>query len=198
VVAYLSLEMDVVELKYIFQHQAQVFKQQGLWNQNMYIISPDIDSNLQGFEKTLAKINPDVLIIDSISELATDDLNETESRTIMKWMKKIRKVYNIGIIAVHHNRKASDTNKKPRKLGDLYGSFIFAKNSETVASLWHEEGRTGLELDLLKARFAEKRTINLNRTTSLTYEVVATTKEVTSDSNGPEPVKSGTIALNFN
>jgi archaellum biogenesis ATPase FlaH len=198
VVAYLSLEMDVVELKYIFQHQSQVFKQQGLWNQNMYIISPDIDSNLQGFEKTLAKINPDVLIIDSISELATDDLNETESRTIMKWMKKIRKVYNIGIIAVHHNRKASDTNKKPRKLGDLYGSFIFAKNSETVASLWHEEGRTGLELDLLKARFAEKRTINLNRTTSLTFEVVATTKEVTSDSNGPEPVKSGTIALNFN
>jgi hypothetical protein len=198
VVAYLSLEMDVVELKYIFQHQAQVFKQQGLWNQNMYIISPDIDSDMKGFEKTLAKINPDVLIIDSISELATDDLNETESRTIMKWMKKIRKVYNIGIIAVHHNRKASDTNKKPRKLGDLYGSFIFAKNSETVASLWHEEGRTGLELDLLKARFSEKRTINLNRTTSLTFEVATTIKEVTSDSNGPEPVKSGTIALNFN
>jgi archaellum biogenesis ATPase FlaH len=198
VVAYLSLEMDVVELKYIFQHQSQVFKQQGLWNQNMYIISPDIDSDMKGFEKTLKKINPDVLIIDSISELATDDLNETESRTIMKWMKKIRKVYNIAIIAVHHNRKASDTNKKPRKLGDLYGSFIFAKNSETVASLWHEDGRMGLELDLLKARFAEKRTINLIRTTSLTFELATPAKEVTSDSNGPEPVKSGTIDLNFN
>jgi archaellum biogenesis ATPase FlaH len=178
-VMYLSLEMDVVELKYIFKHQAEVFKEHGLWNANMYIVSPDIDSDMRGFEKTLIKIQPDVLIIDSISELATDDLTETESRTIMKWMKKIRKVHNVAIIAIHHNRKASDTNKKPRKLGDLYGSFIFAKNSETVMSLWHEEGRIGLELDLLKARFTEKKTFNLLRTTHLTFDL-----------NNPQEVKT--------
>lgn len=196
-VAYLSLEMDVVELKYIFVHQAEVFKQQGLWNANTFIIAPDIDSNLKGFEKTLAKINPDVLIIDSIVELATDDLNETESKAIMKWMKKVRKVYNIAIIAVHHNRKASDSNKKPRRLGDLYGSFIFAKNSETVMSLWHEEGRMGLELDILKARFSQKRTINLLRTAHLTYDTVITVKEVTSDSNESGTTKPGTISFKF-
>ena len=195
-VAYLSLEMDVVELKYIFKHQAAVFKEQGLWNANMYVISPDIDADMRGFEKTLIKINPDVLIIDSISELATDDLTETESRTIMKWMKKIRKVHNVAIIAVHHNRKASDTNKKPRKLGDLYGSFIFAKNSETVASLWHEEGRTGLELDLLKARFTEKKTFNLTRTAHLTYELTIVTQEVKADVN-IELGKSGPGTFTF-
>jgi archaellum biogenesis ATPase FlaH len=198
VVAYLSLEMDVVELKYIFEHQAVGFKEHGLWNQNLYVISPDIDSDLRGFEKTLAKINPDVLIIDSISELATDDLTESEAKTIMKWMKKIRKVYNIAIIAIHHNRKASDTNKKPRKLGDLYGSFIFAKNSETVASLWHEDGRTGLELDLLKARFSEKRTINLTRTSHLTFEVNKMQEVKKNDSNEPAGAKPGTISLDFN
>jgi archaellum biogenesis ATPase FlaH len=196
-VAFLSLEMDVVELKYIFKHQAVDFKNQGLWNANTFIISPDIDSDMRGFEKTLIKINPDVLVIDSISELATDDLTETESRTIMKWMKKIRKVHNIAIIAIHHNRKASDTNKKPRKLADLYGSFIFAKNSETVASLWHEEGRIGLELDLLKARFSEKRTINLLRTAHLTFDVVTTVKEVISDSRDTGETKPGTITFNF-
>ena len=196
-VAFLSLEMDVVELKYIFKHQAEVYKLQGLWNTNTFIISPDIDSDMRGFEKTLIKINPDVLIIDSISELATDDLTESESRVIMKWMKKIRKVHNVAIIAIHHNRKASDTNKKPRKLGDLYGSFIFAKNSETVMSLWHEEGRIGLELDILKARFTEKKTFNLLRTSHLTFDL-----------NKPEEVKEnvdiklgesgpGTISFDF-
>lgn len=196
-VAYMSLEMDAVELKYIFEHQAVDFKMQGLWNQNMFIIAPDIDSDLRGFEKTLAKINPDVLIIDSISELATDDLTESEAKSIMKWMKRIRKVYNIAIIAIHHNRKASDTNKKPRKLGDLYGSFIFAKNSETVASLWHEEGRMGLELDLLKARFSEKKTFNLTRSSHLTFSVnkLPEVKIASTESNG---VKPGSISLDFN
>lgn len=199
-VAFLSLEMDVVELKYIFKLQAVDFKQQGLWNTNTFIISPDIDSDMRGFEKTLVKINPDVLIIDSITELATGDMTETEAKTIMTWMKKIRKVHNIAIIAIHHNRKASDTNKKPRKLGDLYGSFIFAKNAETVASLWHEEGRIGLELDLLKARFSLKKTFNLLRTPHLTFDVVLTTqaKEVADDSGDTGEVESGKIALNFN
>jgi len=199
-VAFLTLEMDVVELKYIFKHQAVEFKEHGLWNENLFVISPDLDSDMRAFEKTLIKINPDVLIIDSISELATGDMTESEAKTIMAWMKKIRKMYDIAIIAIHHNRKASDTNKKPRKLGDLYGSFVFAKNSETVLSLWHEEGRTGLELDILKARFSERKTINLLRTSHLTFDVNTpqTNKEVIIDvSTGSEPAKSGTIALNF-
>jgi nucleoside-triphosphatase THEP1 len=199
-VAFLSLEMDVVELKYIFKHQAVEFKQHGLWNTNLFVISPDIDSDMRAFEKTLIKINPDVLIIDSISELATGDMTESEAKTIMSWMKKIRKMYEIAIIAIHHNRKASDTNKKPRKLGDLYGSFVFAKNSETVVSLWHEEGRTGLELDILKARFSERKTINLIRTPHLTFDINNPNKEgVTIDvSSEPRTAKPGTIDLNFN
>lgn len=172
-VAFLSLEMDVTELKYIFAHQTKAFEHQKEWNENCFIISPDIDADMRMFEKTLKEINPDVLIIDSISELATEDLKEAEARTINRWIKKIRKTYSVGIIAIHHNRKPGEGNKKPNKLGDLYGSFLFAKASDSVISMWEEEGRDLIELDELKNRFGKKKTYRLKRTENLTFSTEA-------------------------
>lgn len=192
-VVFLSLEMDVTELKYIFAHQANDFKEHGLWNENLYVISPDIDANLGTFEKTLKDINPDVLIIDSVSELATDDLTEKEAREIMRWMKKIRKKYTVGVVAIHHNRKASDANKKPKKLGDLYGSYLFAKATETVLSMWQEEGRDLIELDALKVRFSRKESYRLKRSENLTFSTEANF----SVSIGPSTTEPGKTILNF-
>jgi archaellum biogenesis ATPase FlaH len=169
-VAVISLEMDVVELKYIFEKQASDFVEKKTWNENVRIYSFD-DGTLQAYEKVIQESKPDVVIIDSLSEMATEDLKETEARAIMKWFKKMRRTYGCAFIVIHHNRKANDSNKKPRKLSDLYGSFIFAKLSETVVSLWQDEGKDYLELDMLKARFDRSVSISITRSPNLTFSL---------------------------
>lgn len=171
-VAILSLEMDVIELQYIYKHHSLGFQNHELWNQNCFIIAPDIEGDLRSTTKTLQDIKPNILIIDSISELATEDLaSESEAREVMKWMKYTRKSLNLAIMAIHHNRKASDANKKPRKLSDLYGSYLFAKATDTVFSLWKEEGRDFEELDTLKCRYDRPYSFNLERSPHLTFEM---------------------------
>lgn len=170
---FLSLEMDVFEIKYFLAQQSKDYEAKELWNSNVAVIAPDIDDSMSGFEKTLKELNLDILFIDSISEMATEDLDLPESKKIVKWIRRASKVHNLAVIAIHHNRKASDANKKPRKLSDLYGSFIFAKASDTVLSLWHEEGRELIELDPLKARYTQKKEYRLKRSSNLTYSFEA-------------------------
>jgi archaellum biogenesis ATPase FlaH len=167
-VAFLSLEMDILELKYIFEHQAREFKATELWDKNTKVFVYD-EGTFKAYEKTIKDNKPDVIVIDSLSELATEDLKEGEAREIMRWFKRMRRTYGCAIIVIHHNRKASDANKKPRKLSDLYGSFIFAKLSETVISLWQDEGKDYLELDTLKTRFGKSERIRLTRSKNLVF-----------------------------
>lgn len=177
-VGFLSLEMDVIEAKYIFVAQNGDFgkrKTVELWNQNLKVFAPEEEgSSFGAYEKILKDFRPQVLIIDSLSELATDDLKEAEARSIMRWIKRMSKEYECGIILIHHNRKASDGNKKPRKLSDLYGSYIFAKTVSTVISLWEEDKKEYLEIDALKVRFGSKKqdTSKIKRTPHLTFEEV--------------------------
>lgn len=193
-VGFLSLEMDVVELKYIFEHQAKAFDSKNLWNSNLFVLSPDLDQGLDMFVKTIEDLNPDVIFIDSLSELATDDLKESEARQIVRELKRIRKTCNVGLVLIHHNRKASDGNKKPRKLGDLYGSYIFGKATDAVYSLWQEDPeRNVLELDALKVRFGKQSGFKIKRTEHLTFELVSgDTTNVTT----VEPT-TGTVSLKF-
>lgn len=175
-VGVLSLEMEVVELKYILARQASGYDNLTLWDSNTKVFTYE-EGSLGAYEKTIEKHRPDVLIIDSLSELANDDLAESEARKIMRWLKKMRRLYDCSMIVIHHNRKASDTNKKPRKLSDLYGSFIFAKLSETVISLWAEEGSNLIELDTLKTRFGRTEHIKLKRDDNLVFHEQKATVE---------------------
>ena len=186
-VAVISLEMDVVELKYIFEKQAKDFDNLELWNANVRIYSFD-EGSLTAFERVLQESKPNIVIIDSLSEMSNEDLKEAEARAIMRWFKKMRRTYGCAFIVIHHNRKANDNNKKPRKLSDLYGSFVFAKLSETVVSLWQDEGKTVIELDVLKARFGDKPTTSLLRTENLTFRLVESGEKVDAGNTTGNPL----------
>lgn len=186
-VAVISLEMDVVELKYIFEKQAKDFELKELWNENVRIYSFD-EGSLTAFERVLQESKPNIVIIDSLSEMSNEDLKEAEARAIMRWFKKMRRTYGCAFIVIHHNRKANDNNKKPRKLSDLYGSFVFAKLSETVVSLWQDEGKTVIELDVLKARFGDKPTTSLLRTENLTFRLVESGDKVDAGNTTGNPL----------
>ena len=166
----ISGEMDIVELKYIFEHQRKDFTELALWNTNMRVYAPE-EMGMNKIEHIIKESFPNVVIIDSLSELATDDLKESEARAIMKRLRKLKKDYNCAFIIIHHNRKANDSNKKPRKLSDLYGSYIFGKLSETVISLWQEDGKSYIEVDVFKSRFGSRFPLRIKRSENLTFSL---------------------------
>jgi len=170
-VTVISLEMGVVELKYIFEKQEKDYTEKGKWNDNVLVYAPD-EASLSKMESIIVESSPDVVVIDSLSEMAQDDMKESEARTIMRWFKRMRVDYGVAFIVIHHNRKANDSNKRPRKLSDLYGSFVFGKLSETVISMWAEDGKPHIEIDSMKVRFGTKQPLFISRTDNLTFELV--------------------------
>ena len=169
-VLFISLEMGIIELKYIFTHHAVEFTDdQESWNLNLRIL--DQEASLMDYEEIISNFNPSVVLIDSISELAQQELKEEESRAITRWIKKIRRRYNTAVIGIHHNRKeGSGTNKRTTKLSDVYGSFIFGKDADTVLNLeGNDDDPEMIELTSLKARYDQKTEMKLHRNANMIF-----------------------------
>jgi hypothetical protein len=54
---------------------------------------------------------------------------------------------------IHHNRKATETNKEPSGLADVYGSQYITARATTVLSLWPQQHGV-LKVRELKKRLA--------------------------------------------
>jgi RecA-family ATPase len=188
----MSLEMDVRTLKYIFTHQR---KEWGSQPDSLFVI--DETASLAKYEKLIEQLQPSMIVIDSLTELLDSFSGESpadQSRLAMMWCRRIRRQYQTAVVLIHHNRKATEGNKKPTSLSDLAGSFQFGKDSDTVIQLWN--GPKGLELSSVKTRFGPKQEFTLVRNENLWYS----RKEPVGASNGPEPVqpdKKGTGNFGF-
>lgn len=179
-ILFMSLEMDIRTLKYILKKQMKEWKNQS--QSNIHII--DEQGTLNQYEKLIEQYEPTVIVIDSLTELLEDSENPVgEARRVMKWCRKIRRRYNTAIILIHHNRKATEGNKKPKSLSDLAGSFQFGKDSDTVIQLW--EDHKGLEFSTVKTRFGQKQEFLLIRNQNLWYR-----RKESSASNRTEPIQS--------
>jgi KaiC/GvpD/RAD55 family RecA-like ATPase len=165
----ISLEMDIRELKYVVNHHKQELDKDFDWSRFLLI---DESSTRLSYEELIEEHQPTVVIIDSLSELFDDEMGNVEAKATMRWLRKVRRKYGCAMILIHHNRKATEGNRKPKKLSDLYGSFSFGKDSETVLSLYEET--KGIELSILKARFSAKGAFFVERSANLTW----TKKEV--------------------
>ena len=176
-VLFLSLEMDVRQIRYVLDSQSKEWNQK-LERSRMRII--DESGPLITYENLIDKFQPQIVVIDSLSELLDvgDDANK-EAQATMRWITKIRRRYGLAVIAIHHNRKANESNKKPKKLSDLYGSFHFGRVVETVLTLW--EDVRGIELSAIKTRFGMKDEFLIERNDNLWFRL----KEVKNASNKP-------------
>jgi hypothetical protein len=165
----LSLEMSSIELQYIFQHLNQKFEGDVDWDSRVRIL--DEEKTLIEYEEIIADYGPDIVILDSLTELASEELKESEARAITRWIKKCRRKYNTAWICIHHNRK--DTTKKKFRetgLGDVYGSYIFGKDSETVLNQERDfEDETIITIYSLKLRYDRKFVADLVQDTSTLY-----------------------------
>jgi hypothetical protein len=161
----ISLEMDYISFKYILNHQKKE------WDKVPDVKFMDEAGSFAQYENLIAEHEPTVIFIDSLTELFDDavDNPKSEARRVMKWCRKIRRRYGVAVVLIHHNRKATDGNKKPKTLNDLEGSFLFAKDSETVLMLWEEERKPGIELSAAKARFGRKEAFMIDRNDNLWF-----------------------------
>ncbi len=176
----LSLEMDVRSVKYILSH-----------HRNEWDFVPTFDliderASFVEYENLIDELQPTVVIIDSLTELFDDTAESAnvEARRAMLWCRKIRRRYGVALIIIHHTRKASEANKKPKTIHDITGSFQFAKDSDTVVVLWEE--RNGLiEFGIVKARFGPKGAFLLKRNENLwfTREQDASDRELPTGAN---------------
>jgi RecA-family ATPase len=178
-VLFMSLEMDKQSLKYILSHQKTN------WDRIPEFNIIDEAGTLVQYENLIVQYESTVVIVDSLTELFDDTVDNpnAEARRVMRWCRKVRRRYGCGLILIHHNRKATEGNRKPKGLSDLAGSFQFGKDSDTVIQLW--EDHRGLEISGVKVRFGPKTAFMLERSSSLWY----TRKGGEDDSNGPKPIQ---------
>jgi len=162
-VFYFSLEMDKSSLKYILEHQKNE------WEEVPEFQIIDESYNLKKYEDLIFEHHPEVVIVDSMIELFDDenDNPNSEARRVMKWCRKVRRRYGVAIVLIHHNRKATEGNKKPKSLADLAGSYMFAKDSDTVLQLWKD--LKGFELSGVKVRFGMEEAWIIHRNNNLWF-----------------------------
>ncbi len=160
----LSLEMDVRSVKYILSHQ----KKEWEFMPSFDLI--DERATFVEYENLIDELQPTVVIIDSLTELFDDSSENAnaEARRAMLWCRKIRRRYGVGLILIHHTRKASEGNKKPKSIHDIHGAFHFAKDSDAAIVLW-EERNGDIEVGIVKARFGPKGSFLTQRNENLWF-----------------------------
>lgn len=201
-VGFFTLEMSFPEIKEFLKQQVREFTELGTvekWGANLHF-SAAPSGDLDTYWRLLQEKEFDVIFIDSLSEMALEDLKENEARQIVRWINKVRRELGVAVVVIHHNRKASDGNKKPKNLSDLYGSFMFAAKAESVAFLWDNnpdsDDSSDLELLFPKARLSKQKTIAIGRTKNLTFKL----KDQIQDNDrrhAPEVKADGKLNLDF-
>jgi hypothetical protein len=84
-------------------------------------------------------------------------VNDEESlKAIMDWDATVRNRFGIFSWYVHHNRKATVGNKRPKSLDDLLGATVIAANCTSAYTLWREKPTdTEVEMINVKQRMGE-------------------------------------------
>jgi len=164
----MSLEMDVRSLKYIIGHQSKEHKAKPS------VVVLDETTPLVKYEDIIEQQHINTVLIDSASELTEkgEDGAAAEALRLLKWIKKIRRRYGVSVVLIHHNRKATEGNKKPKSLADLADSYHFGRVAESVLQLWKDH--KGMELSAVKVRFGPDFAFMVQRNKNLWFTRIGT------------------------
>lgn len=144
-VLFLSLEMGGPELQIFWRASASdpKYGDRATLGKNTKVIPTGTDMDLTRadylawFKNLLAEVKPDVVVIDSLQMMTSQSLSdETETRNLMKMLKKVASEFECGLIMVHHERKRQPGAKNDTgSLSDMYGAQWIAANIDKVISL---------------------------------------------------------------
>lgn len=160
-ILFVSCEMGPADLKYFTDQMTPRYKEHSETLQENFFILPlgeplYINTN-EGQTKLCRAIeacNIDGIIFDSLGSATTKSLSDDEAtKGLLDFNDRLRK--NMGVFSwfIHHNRKATETNKEPSGLADVYGSQYITARATTVLSLWPQQHGV-LKVRELKKRLA--------------------------------------------
>ena len=158
-ILFLSLEMPPEGLKYVLQKQVSNLPQRPT---NFHFITEE--ASLTHYENLIYENKTTILLVDSLTELMDSLEGENDivkAKASLRWCKKIQRRYRCSVILIHHNRKATEGNKKPKGLADLAGTFNFGRYCDTVIQLW--EDSKGIEVSSVKCRYGPKEAFYTSR-----------------------------------
>lgn len=177
---YYSLEMGHAQLLYFLSHMSQSLSTQelNLLQDNLLLVPLgealylDKPAGQKLVEKTLNEYSPDGYCFDSLSRTTPETVNdEGKIKDILDWDAIIRNRYGNFSWYIHHNRKATIGNKRPRTLDDVLGATVIAANTTAAYTLWSTDPQNKtLDVICVKQRLAEVEKIyTLSSTENLMY-----------------------------
>lgn len=162
-VLFVSLEMGLVELKWLRSHQTKYLNDDelALLEKNLkflpvgYPIYYNRDENRRALEELIQKGNFEVVIFDSLGSMTEQELSkETDAKLLMDWNDHLRAELGISTVIIHHHRKAQSGNKRPNSIADIYGSHYFTARASSVMTLWDPKRSGTIEVSFQKMRMA--------------------------------------------
>ena len=180
-IGYLSLEMGRATSKLFMGTVAEGYEPADIQMlQRNFHIAPlgesiplDRPEGKKFLEGLLDEYKWDVVIIDSLGKLTGGELkDDTTIRKLFAYLAMLRNKFGCSFILIHHNRKGTSDNKKPRNLEDVYGSQYITSEVDFVVSLWRDGGTgNSIEVSELKNRLAPQReTFVMERVEHLSFQ----------------------------
>jgi hypothetical protein len=160
----LSLEMSHASLKHFMTTIARQYNPTEIsqLERNLKIVplgEPlpfDTPEGKKFLEALLDEYKPDGVIIDSMGKVTNASLSEeVKIKELNAYYVHLRNKYGCFLWFIHHNRKATDNNKRPTDLSDLYGNQYIAAETTSVLCLWKEKDGS-LTISELKNRLSQQ------------------------------------------
>ena len=157
---FVSCEMGPVDLKVFTDQITGQFdaEQQMLLSENLYVFphGEPLYINTQKGQDQLIRmadvLKIDGFIFDSLGSATHKSLTDEEAtKGLLDFNDRLRKEMGVFSWYIHHNRKATENNKEPSGLADVYGSQYITARATTVLSLWPQPNH------ILKVRELKKR-----------------------------------------
>lgn len=200
-VLFISLEMGIVELKWLRGEQTKNFSEDEvkLLQENLkfipvgYPIYYNRDENRKALEEMIQREAYSCVIFDSLGSMTEQELSkETDAKTLMDWNDHLRVEFGISTIIIHHHRKAQTGNKRPNSIADIYGSHYFTARASTVMTLWDSKKSGLIEVSFQKMRMsAPEKPWAIHRRDDFTFELSSDKIEFVDDTvdvTDPTPV----------
>jgi len=178
-VGFLSLEMGIVEVKYIRELQRSSLSEDDkkILEKNFrfhvlgYPLYLNRDDNKFTVEDFIQREGIELLIFDSLGSMTEQELSkETDAKNLMDWNDHLRSELGISTLIIHHHRKAQTGNKRPNSISDIYGSHYFTARATSVIILWESRKKGLIEVTGPKIRLAPPLTpFAITRQNDLTF-----------------------------
>jgi len=180
-VVFFSFEMPVIGIKWLLGKQLAAFteEEKKVMNEHFVIYPLGYPMPLGEMEKRIQEHKATGYFIDSLSTLAQDTLiDEREASRILGWDSNTRQQSGVFSVVIHHNRKENG-DRRPARLSDVYGSYLFGARFDSVVCLWKDPGKAGphgtykeskgTELIELKTRYGEEGVYSVERSEFMTW-----------------------------